>query len=143
MRDKNGCLNCHFLSLIFIGYDGTEIGPLPDEYRNRDGFLKLLQKLDRRIHLVKCFHGNWDASKIGIKNTAEIENAAFRKDRGKKCTSFSAYDSHATLEAVMERNRRQEEVIDRKVTRRMAWIAIIVSALATLFAAVIPHILTR
>jgi hypothetical protein len=42
---------------------------------------------------------------------------------------------------MVEMNKRQEEVIDRKTTRRLAWIAIFVSAFATLLAAALPFII--
>ena len=139
---KDGCLGCHFISLFSIGRDGHELNPLPSEYRDKDAFLKLLQKLDPRMRSVKCFREMWDAEKIGFKNSEKIEETVFRKDRGKKCPLFSLYDSHASLKAAMERNRRIEEVIDRKVTRRMALAAIIISAVATIIS-ILPIILSK
>jgi hypothetical protein len=138
---KKGCLHCHFLSLFSIGRDGLELSPLAFESRNMDSFSKLLHKLDARFLSLKCFHGIWDAVKIGTENANKIENSVFSNDR-KKCPLFSPYICEASLKAVVEMNRRTEEVIDRKFTRRLAWIAIIVSAFATILAAALPFILS-
>jgi hypothetical protein len=129
--------------MSFIGLDGMETNPLPSKYRNHDDFSTLLPKLDRRTKSIKCFQGKWDAERIGIENVAEIEGVVFRKDRGSKCLLFSAYDNTAMLEAVMKENKRKEEVIDRKVTRRMAWIAIVFSFIATLLAPSLSYIFSR
>ena len=142
MQDKLGCLNCHFLCATSITREGRETYPLPYEYRNKNDFSKMMQKLDIRVNIVKCFHGYWNAERMDTKNTTEIESIVFRKDRGSKCLLFSAYDKDATLEAVIERNKRKEEVIDRKTTRCMAWAAITVSAIATLLVAILPHYLS-
>ena len=141
MRDKNGCLGCHFLSLLSMERDGTELNPLPIGYRNRDGFSKLLQRLDSRIYSVKCSREMWDSNKI--ENKMEIEKTLFKKARGKKCPLFSLYDNEASLKAIIECNRRQEDVSERNFTRRLAVIAIVVSALATLIATLLPLILPK
>jgi hypothetical protein len=140
-RVRPGCLHCHFLSLFSITFDGKELNPLAFEYRNTDSLSKLLHKLDPRLLSIKCFHGMWDAEKIGYKNTDKIEIAILRDDR-RKCSLFSPHNPEASLTAVVEMNRRTEEVIDRKFTRRLAWAAIIVSAFATILAAAMPTFLS-
>ena len=137
MRDKNGCLNCHFLAVDLITREGIERIPLEKEFRNPDSLLKLIQK-----DTVKCDNGYWDLNRISTKNIPEIKNVILRADRGKKCTHFDIYDCHATLEAIRKRNKIKVEVIDRKKTRRLAWVAIIISAFATLLAAILPFLFT-
>ena len=139
MQDKSGCLNCHFLAVNSITRDGIERESLESKYRNRDEFTKLIQRIDSHINLINCFRELWSAKTTGVEN---IENAVFREDRGVKCDLFSPYDPLATLESVLEKNRIKEEVIDRKVTRRLAWAAIIISAFATLLAAILPFLFT-
>ena len=89
MRDKSGCLSCHFLCTVSTTREGLEADPLPGESRSRDNLSMLIPKLDLRINSVKCFFGEWDSAKIDAKNAAEIEGVVFRKDRGRKCPQFS------------------------------------------------------
>ena len=117
MRDKAGCLNCHFFCKFIPMLSTTERNPILDEFRNMAGFLKLIED---NSHTYECFHGNWNIRNTDKENIAEIKRIILRKDRGSNCLLFSVYDKDATLEAVMQGNKRKEEVIDRKTTRRIA-----------------------
>ena len=130
MADKNGCLKCHFLCLTERGPDGWETNSVKGEHRDRDAIAVLIKRLDVHIRILTCFRGNWDAKKIGVKNTAEIEGTVFMKDRGKRCALFSLYDSHAAPEAVKERDDKRLEVTDRRFTRILAVTALIISAVS-------------
>ena len=136
-----GCLNCHFNCFESMT---RELGliPLEAESRNKDKFLELLRRPERRAQPFKCSKGKWDSERIGVNNFLEIEQAVFRKDRD-KCPLFSLYDPTASLEAVELSNKRIEEVIDRKFTRRLAWAALILSTIATLLASILPHYLSN
>jgi hypothetical protein len=81
---------------------------------------------------IKCFSGNWDSERIGIKNTDEITKAIFSNERN-KCLHFAVYDKYAILETVRDRENKKLEIIDRKKTRIIAIVAIVISFVALVF----------
>jgi hypothetical protein len=140
---KRGCLNCHFCCRYGISTnsgDPFEKSAEP-EFRTREGLDEKLKSLSRAMRApwsIKCFSENWDAERIGIKNTDEITKAIFSNER-KKCLHFAVYDKYATLEAVRDREKKKLEIIDRRITRIRANVslaisfgALVISALANL-----------
>jgi hypothetical protein len=133
---KRGCLNCHF----FCAYGKSESGdplfvePVESEVRNRENFVEKLKELSRTSQSpwsIKCFCGNWDAEKIGVKNTDEIIRAVFRSNR-EKCSRFSKYDIYATPLAVKERDDLKLEKIDKRIALILSILSIIISILLPL-----------
>jgi len=135
MRDKAGCLNCHFLCKFIPMLSYTERTPILDEFRNKAGFLKLIEESQ---YAFECFRENWKIINPVAEDAAKIEKKIFGKDRGRKCLKFSAYDKDATLEAVLETSIIEREVMKHKTTRRIALAAVIISGIATLIAFFLP-----
>jgi hypothetical protein len=110
--------------------DGRPIAlSLGAEFRNRESIGERLkgQASDPGFpSSIRCFCDNWDSVRIGKKNVAEISDAIFSRER-KKCLHFAVYDTHASPSAVRDREDRRIEIIDRKKTRIIAVIAIIIA----------------
>jgi hypothetical protein len=138
MSEKS-CLNCHFLCISGIDNNNRPVQqPFETEARTRKRLIERLEDQARCPQFpssIACFCGNWDSTKIGKENTAEISNAIFSRKR-KKCAHFVVYDKHAAPEAVRNREDMKREIIDQKVTRRIA-----VMALAVSFAALVVSII--
>jgi hypothetical protein len=127
---KKGCLNCHFLCLLGQDRDGRPcVNSAGPKLRNREGLIEQLEEMARVPEFpltIRCFCDNWDATEIGKENTDEIIEAVFRKDRN-KCLRFAAYDKYAGPDAIIRLEKQKIEVIDRRMTRIMAVIALVIS----------------
>jgi hypothetical protein len=136
---KRGCLNCHFLCVSGIDEDSHPCeASAGGELRSRDDldeYLKSLARSPQYPWSIECFFGNWNAARIGKKNTGEIINAIFSKKR-RKCIQFVPYDKYADPNATIESEEKKAEARDRKITRIIAVVAIVIS-LAALMVAVL------
>jgi hypothetical protein len=127
---KRGCLDCHFFcrEIIDLGRNIPIIESVEAAFRDKETITRFLNK-DKpfsRIRAIKCFCGNWDSEKIGKENIAGISDAIFRRDR-KKCVLFAVYDKYATPKAAETTKKTKLEIIDRRVTRIIAVIALIIA----------------
>jgi hypothetical protein len=124
------CLNCHFFCKASIDFDNSLVtksaGP---EFRTLEGLDKMLKNrslVSQSPWSLTCFCGKWDTAKIRTKNIDEIKQAIFSPERD-TCDCFGEFDEHATQTAVKESEQKKAEARERRITRILSIIAILIA----------------
>ncbi|MDR1902410.1 MAG: hypothetical protein LBQ88_09050 [Treponema sp.] len=136
---KRGCLNCHFFCQSRINRDSIPLTEsLEPEFRNREKLVEELKGLARVASppwSLRCSVGKWDAAKIGTRKTGEILDAIFSPERN-NCDRFVEYTKYSSQTAAQESEERRREAKDRRFTRIISVLAIVI-ALGSLVVAIL------
>jgi hypothetical protein len=119
------CPDCQNFVKTGSTVNGPFNAPVDNSLRNEEGLRKYFQsQRPNAPSRLRCQFDNWDSARI--RNPEEIFKTITTYDAS-KCAHFSRMDALATPEAVENRDRKKTEAQDRKFTRALAIIAILIS----------------
>ena len=121
------CCTCHYLcSESISNNEGYFIKTLPKEYRNEEK-IKTINSIGIRPVRVLCYKEMWDS-----KDFEKIEDVYFQIlaiDRN-KCTFYTRFIQNMSLDTMEEKIKIKDNNKDKKITRTIAIVAIIISVIS-------------